>query len=96
MAQAGRTVRIERVEDVRAWQMARELTDLIYDLTDRGEFARECKSRDQIRKAVGSIIISPRVSRMDQMANLSIFSNLRAAPANYPPHSTICPPRPTD
>ncbi|NUQ86655.1 MAG: four helix bundle protein [Anaerolineales bacterium] len=48
--------KIERFEDIRAWQMARELANLIYDLTDQGEFARDFKLRDQIRDAAGSIM----------------------------------------
>ncbi|MCQ3938581.1 MAG: four helix bundle protein [Chloroflexi bacterium] len=48
--------KIERFEDIRAWQMARELTNQIYELTNQGEFARDFKLRDQIRDAAGSIM----------------------------------------
>ena len=38
---------ITRFEEIEAWQTARELTKLIYMLTDDGKFAREfdCKQR---------------------------------------------------
>lgn len=42
--------RIERCEDVRAWQMARKWTNLLYDLTDRGEFAPDFKLRVRFGK----------------------------------------------
>lgn len=48
--------RIERFEDVRAWQMARELTNLIYDVTEAGIFARDFGLRDQIQRASASIM----------------------------------------
>lgn len=48
--------KIERFEDVRAWQMARELTNLIYDATETGNFARDFRLKDQIQGACGSIM----------------------------------------
>lgn len=48
--------KIERFEDVRAWQMARELTNLIYDATESGNFARDFGLRDQIQRASASIM----------------------------------------
>jgi hypothetical protein len=32
---------IVRFEEIKAWQTARELTRLVYDLTHHGEFARD-------------------------------------------------------
>jgi len=49
-------MKIERFEDVRAWQMARELTNLIYDVTESGEFSRDFGLKDQIRRASASIM----------------------------------------
>ncbi len=49
-------MKIEKFEDIRAWQQARELTNLIYDLTEQGNFARDFRLRDQIRDAAGSIM----------------------------------------
>ncbi len=48
--------KIERFEDIRAWQMARELTNLIYDLTSQDHFWRDFRLRDQIQGAAGSIM----------------------------------------
>ncbi|HXF83868.1 MAG TPA: four helix bundle protein [Anaerolineales bacterium] len=48
--------KIEKFEDVRAWQMARELTNLIYDATEIGNFARDFRLRDQIQGAAASIM----------------------------------------
>ena len=49
-------MKIERFEDVRAWQQARELANVVYDLTEQGNFARDFRLRDQIRDAAGSIM----------------------------------------
>ena len=48
--------KIERFEDLQSWQKARELTNLIYDLTDHPGFARDFRLRDQIRDAAGSVM----------------------------------------
>jgi len=48
--------RVERFEDVDAWRKARELTNLIYQITTTGEFARDFGLRDQIRRAAVSIL----------------------------------------
>lgn len=49
-------MKIERFEDVRAWQQARELSNLVYDLTEQGKFAKDFRLRDQIQGATGSIM----------------------------------------
>jgi four helix bundle protein len=46
--------RIDRFEDVKAWQAARVLTNMVYDASDDGPFARDFGLRDQIRRAAGS------------------------------------------
>jgi four helix bundle protein len=45
---------IERFEDIEAWQLARELTKSVYDLTRKPEFSRDYGLRDQIQRASGS------------------------------------------
>ncbi len=45
---------IQRFEDLLCWQKARQLTNLIYDLTDGATFARDFQLRNQIRDAAGS------------------------------------------
>jgi len=49
-------VKIEKFEDIRAWQQARELTNLVYDLTEKGNFVKDYRLRDQIQGAAGSIM----------------------------------------
>ena len=47
-------MRIERFEDIEAWQLARELTRKIYRLTKKPEFARDFGLKGQIQEAAGS------------------------------------------
>ena len=47
---------IERFEDLEAWQRARELTNVIYDMSDVGAFARDFALRDQMRRVSVSIM----------------------------------------
>jgi four helix bundle protein len=48
--------RIEKFEDLIAWQKARELTKNIYKVTKLGELSRDFGLRDQIRKSSVSIM----------------------------------------
>ncbi len=48
--------RIERFEDLVAWQKARELTRLVYQVTKQGEFARDRGLAGQIQRAAVSIM----------------------------------------
>lgn len=48
--------RIERFEDIEAWRKARELTKLVYEITQVGAFAHDYGLRDQIRRAAVSIM----------------------------------------
>lgn len=47
---------IERFEDIKAWQIARQLTDEIYARTRADGFKRDFALVDQIRRAAGSIM----------------------------------------
>lgn len=47
--------KIEKFEDVLAWQKGRELTRLIYQVSKSGEFAKDYSLKDQIRRACISI-----------------------------------------
>jgi four helix bundle protein len=49
-------MKIEQFEDIRAWQQARELSNLVYDLTEKEKFAKDFRLRDQIQGASGSIM----------------------------------------
>lgn len=50
--------RIERFEDIQAWQKARELNREVYSVTSRSDFARDFALRDQIRRAAISIMLN--------------------------------------
>ena len=43
--------KIERFEDIKAWQKARELVNEIYSVTNDGRFAKDFGLREQIRRA---------------------------------------------
>lgn len=47
---------VTRFEELEVWQHARELANLIYDLSDAGAFARDFGLRDQMRRAAVSIM----------------------------------------
>ena len=47
-------MKIERFEDIEAWQLARELTNKIYGLTKKTKFARDFGLKGQIQDAAGS------------------------------------------
>ena len=47
---------IKRFEDLQAWQKARQLTQEVYELTKTGELARDFELRNQMRRAVGSVM----------------------------------------
>lgn len=46
---------ITKFEDIEAWQEARELSKMVYELT-KGDVTRDFGLRDQIRRASGSIM----------------------------------------
>ena len=48
--------KVERFEDLIAWQKARQLTAEIYRITAHGEFAKDFGLRDQIRRATVSVM----------------------------------------
>jgi four helix bundle protein len=47
-------MKIERFEDIEAWQLARELTRKVYDLTKKEGFAKDFGLKGQIQDAAGS------------------------------------------
>jgi len=47
-------MRIERFEDIEAWQLARELALRVYGLTKKAKFARDFGLKGQIQDAAGS------------------------------------------
>ena len=47
---------ITRFEEIEAWKASRQLTNMIYNLTEEGQFARDYGLKDQIRRASVSIM----------------------------------------
>ena len=47
-------MRIDRFEDIEAWQLARELTQKVYSLTKKSSFAKDYGLKRQIQDAAGS------------------------------------------
>jgi len=47
---------IERFEDIKAWQKARDLVKCTYDITSQGNFAKDYSLKDQIRRASVSVM----------------------------------------
>jgi four helix bundle protein len=47
-------MKIERFEDIEAWQLARDLTLKVYVLTKYPEFAKDYGLKNQIQEAAGS------------------------------------------
>ena len=45
-----------RFEDIQAWQKARQVTKIIYEITADGRFAKDYSLRDQIQRASVSIM----------------------------------------
>ena len=47
-------MKIERFEDIEAWQLARELTRKVYKFTKKPKFAKNYGLKNQIQEAAGS------------------------------------------
>jgi four helix bundle protein len=50
--------KIERFEDIQAWQKARILVKEVYSASNSGRFAKDFGLRDQIRRAAVSIMLN--------------------------------------
>ncbi len=49
-------MKIEKFEDLDCWKKARELANLIYDLTGQKSFGKDFQLRDQMRDGAGSVM----------------------------------------
>jgi four helix bundle protein len=47
-------MKIERFEDIEAWQLARKLTQQVYKLTKKPDFSKDYGLKKQIQDAAGS------------------------------------------
>ena len=54
-------MKIEKFEDIQAWQKAKELVKSVYRITSRGGLAKDYSLKDQIRRA--SVSIMPNFAR---------------------------------
>jgi four helix bundle protein len=48
--------KIERFEDLQSWQKARQLANLIYDLSEHPKFSKDFRLSGQIQDAAGSVM----------------------------------------
>ena len=71
-------MRIERFEDIEAWQLARELTRKVYGLTKKAKFARDLGLNKQIQDAAGSSMHNI-AEGFDSETNLEFIRFLRYA-----------------
>lgn len=76
-------VRIERFEDIKAWQIARELVNEVYRISGRENFARDFSLKDQIRRAAVSIMsnISEGFERRSDKEFIHFLNYARASAA---------------
>ncbi len=65
-------MRIERFQDIEAWQLARELTRKVYGLTKKGNFAHDFGLKGQIQNASGSSMHNI-AEGFDSETNRSLF-----------------------
>ena len=71
-------MKIERFEDIEAWQLARELTRKVYNLTKQPNFAKDYGLKDQIQRASGSTMHNI-AEGFDSEANAEFIRFLRYA-----------------
>jgi len=71
-------MRIDRFEDIEAWQLARELSLKVYKLTNKPEFARDYGLKGQIQDADGSTMHNS-AEGFDSEANSEFVRFLRYA-----------------
>ena len=48
--------KVRRFEDLICWQKARELANIVYEITRHPEFSKDFRLRDQILDASGSVM----------------------------------------
>src|SRR5688500_6967741 len=64
-------MKIEKFEDLIAWQKARILTKKIYEITNQGDFARDYGLRDQIRRS--SVLVMSNIAEGFERFNSKEF-----------------------
>ncbi len=71
----------KRFEDLEVWQSSRKLTNLVYDFSEQGSFARDFGLRDQMRRAAVSVM-SNIAEGFESMSNKSFIKYLGYAKAS--------------
>ena len=61
-------MKIKSFEEIEAWQLARELTRKVYQLTRKERFAKDWGLKDQIQNAAGSSMHNIAVGAMYKMS----------------------------
>jgi len=61
-------MRIDRFEDIEAWQLARELARKVYGLTKKANYARDFGLRGQIQDAAGSSFLTAKTQRSQSLS----------------------------
>jgi four helix bundle protein len=64
---------IQRFEEIEAWKTARELTNLVYDLSESGSFAHDFGLRGQIQRA--SVSVMSNIAEGFESQTQSLFLN---------------------
>jgi four helix bundle protein len=64
-------MKIERFDEIEAWQLARELTKKIYGLANKGNFAKDYGLKRQIQNAAGSAMFMISQAELVQPSGVS-------------------------
>jgi four helix bundle protein len=77
----GTNKRIERFEDMRAWQEARALTRAIYAAARQGQLSKDYGLRDQLQRAAVSVMsnIAEGFERVNKQEKLHFLNMARAS-----------------
>jgi hypothetical protein len=76
--------RVERFEDLIAWQKARELTREIYSITGQGDFAKDFGLMGQIQRAAVSVMSNIAEYCVPQLRGRKVDSSIRYAAISAP------------
>ena len=91
-------MKIERFEDIEAWQLARELTRKVYRLTKKPGFANDYRLKRQIQDAAGLSIGEFSVHRSGFLVagtlRFCVFPTLNLEPRTHEPRTSTY--RPTN
>ena len=69
---------IEKFEDIKAWQEARELLKSIYEITSKGNFSKDWELKNQIRRS-GLSVMSNIAEGFDRSSDKEFIQFLRIA-----------------